>query len=568
MDEFPTWTARLRAPMRAWKPAVPMSQPSHRSSIPISLSPIGEFVRRLTGWRQGVCAFFAGLISALAFAPFDVFLCELFGLAVLVLLIDGCHERRRPILSGAGVGWAFGFGQFLAGLYWVGYAFTVDAADHAWQIPFVETLLPGGLALFTAVGCGLAAALWRPGMGRIFILAATYGGAEWLRGHVLTGFPWNLAAYSWGAALPVLQSCAVIGAYGLTLLTILFGASLADVFGSGRRILPALMAGLFVLLWIGGAVRLGQTPEANVRGVVLRLVQPNVKQQDKYLPQDRVRNWQELVALTESPARAAPTDIIWPEAAPPFLLARVPEALDEIVLMTGRNRVLMTGSVRAEALPDGGFRFFNSLYIFGPSGALLGAYDKFHLVPFGEYLPMQEFLSRLGLTKLVDSPGSFTPGDGPHTFAIPNAPAVGPLICYEILFPGAVTASQRPGWFVNVTDDSWFGPSTGPYQHLLTARVRAIEEGLPVARAANTGISAVIDSLGRIRASLALGKTGIVDSPLPRALAATPYVRFGDLGFFLMLGLCLALGNFCDCGTARKKAIIQPQASFRPRESG
>jgi apolipoprotein N-acyltransferase len=172
----------------------------------------------------------------------------------------------------------------------------------------------------------------------------------------------------------------------------------------------------------------------------------------------------------------------------------------------------------------------------------LGVYDKFHLVPFGEYLPLPDLLAQLGLTKLVDSPGSFTPGDGPHTYAVPGAPAVGPLICYEILFPGAVTGKQRPGWFVNVTDDSWFGPSTGPYQHLLTARVRAIEEGLAVARAANTGISAVIDPFGRVRASLALGRTGVVDSPLPRALPPTPYVRFGDGGLVLMLGLCIALG--------------------------
>lgn len=509
----------------------------------VSLVAVGEFARGLAGWRKVLLAFAVGLVSASAFAPFNVFPCLLASFAILVLLIDGDRQRKRPVAAAALTGWAFGFGQFLAGLYWVGYAFTVDAADHAWQIPFVEALLPGGLALFPAAACAVAGALWRPGPARIFILASSYAVAEWLRGHVLTGFPWNLAAYSWGAALPVLQSCAVIGAYGLTLLNILFGASLAELCdAAGRRRLPAFLAVGFALLWIGGTIRLDAAPEANVPGVQLRVVQPDVREQDKFLPQDRAANWQELVALTERPAHIMPTHIVWPEAAPPFLLARVPEALDEIAIITGTNRVLMTGSVRAQASVNTGFRFFNSFYIFGHQGQLLDVYDKFHLVPFGEYLPMQGFLTRLGLTKIVESPGSFTAGDGPHTFAVPGAPPVGPLICYEILFPGAVTAKQRPGWLVNVTDDSWFGPSSGPYQHLLIARVRAIEEGLPVARAANTGISAVIDPFGRIWASLALGRNGVVDSPLPRALPATPYVRFGDLGFALLLGLCLVLG--------------------------
>jgi apolipoprotein N-acyltransferase len=159
-------------------------------------------------------------------------------------------------------------------------------------------------------------------------------------------------------------------------------------------------------------------------------------------------------------------------------------------------------------------------------------------VPFGEYLPLAGPLSKLGLSKLVDSPGGFTPGDGPHTYPVPGAPNVGPLICYEILFPGAVIGDTRPGWLVNVTDDSWFGPSTGPYQHLVTARVRAIEEGLPVARAANTGISAVIDPYGRVISSLALDRAGIVDSPLPKALPITLYGRLGDAVFALMLAMC------------------------------
>jgi apolipoprotein N-acyltransferase len=496
----------------------------------------GAFLQDLSGWRRYGIALGVGLLSALAFAPFGLFSFLLLAFAVVVLLMDGAQRDRRRIVGAALVGWFFGFGHFLAGLYWVGYAFTVDAAEHAWQIPFVEIFMPGGLALFPAAACAIAAVSWRPGSPRIFAFATSYGLFEWLRGHVLTGFPWNLAAYSWGSALPVLQSSAVIGAYGLTLLTILFGASLADLSTDTRaRRLPMFMVGFFVLLWAGGELRLLTNPTVNVPGVELRLVQPNVRQQDKYVPALRARNWRQLVSLTTQAARVWPTHVIWPEAAPPFLLTRTPQALDEVAILTGRGRILMTGAVRVLAAPDDTVRYYNSFYIFGQGGQLLDAYDKFHLVPFGEYLPLSGLLTRLGVSKLVDSPGGFTPGDGPHTFPVPGAPPVGPLICYEILFPGEVTEKVRPGWLANVTDDSWFGPSTGPYQHFLTARVRAIEEGLPVARAANTGISGVIDPLGRVVASLGVGKTGFVDSRLPQASPMTPYARLGDGGFGVLL---------------------------------
>jgi apolipoprotein N-acyltransferase len=268
-----------------------------------------------------------------------------------------------------------------------------------------------------------------------------------------------------------------------------------------------------------------------------------VAQKDKYVLRYRRQNWRDLIDLSMTPSAHPPTHIIWPEGAPPFLLARSPEALEQIADLTGSGRVLMTGAVRGFASLDDGIRFANSFYIFGPGGALLATYDKAHLVPFGEYMPAADFFSRIGLTKVVDGPDGFISGPGPQTFDIPGAPPVGPLICYEIIFPGAVTGPRRPDWFANVTDDSWFGPSSGPYQHLLTARVRAIEEGIPIARDANTGISAVIDALGRVKASLPLGKKGVVDSPLPRALPATPYARLGGLGFLLLLAAC-GIGAF------------------------
>jgi apolipoprotein N-acyltransferase len=507
-----------------------------------SLAAIGDFVRALKGWRRVLFAFVAGLLSALAFAPFGVFPFLLLGFAALVLLIDGAQTAARPVRAAALAGWVFGFGQFLAGLYWIAYAFLVDAADHLWQMPFIMVLLPAGLALLIGAATATASRFWHAGWQRVFLLAACYATAEWVRGWLFTGFPWNLPAYGWGASMAVLQVNAVVGAYGLSLLTVLFGASLALLLDRSRDwIVPAAMTGLFALIWIGGDIRLGTTQIQTVPGVHLRLVQPNVPQQEKYLPEKRATHWNDLIRLSLVKHGAEPTHIIWPEAAPPFLLGREPVALDDVAILTA-NRVLMTGAVRAEVVPGKKPVFFNSFYIFGHGGRLIATYDKFHLVPFGEYVP--QFLQELGLGNVVNMPGSFGFGDGPHTFAIPDAPSVGPLICYEILFPGAVTARERPQWLVNITDDSWFGPpsSTGPKQHLLIARVRAIEEGLPIARDANTGITAMIDPMGRLLGTLANGKTGVLDSDLPRALPETLFAKLGSTIFFLLLVACFAAG--------------------------
>jgi apolipoprotein N-acyltransferase len=213
----------------------------------------------------------------------------------------------------------------------------------------------------------------------------------------------------------------------------------------------------------------------------------------------------------------------------------------DIAALTTTGRVLVTGNQRVAEDASGARRFFNSLYVFGRGGRLVATYDKFHLVPFGEYVPLESWLEGLGITKLVGFPGSFSAGDGPHTVEVPGAPDAGPLICYEILFPGAVVGEPRPGWLVNVTDDSWFGPWAGPRQHLLAARVRAIEEGLPLARAANTGVSAVVDGKGRVVAQLGLDETGVVDALLPKAEPSTPYATTGDLLFFVLLILAAAL---------------------------
>ena len=497
------------------------------------LARLGESMRGLDGWRRLAIAFVLGAFSATAFAPIGFFPALLLGLAGLALLLDGAAASPRRYRAAAATGWAFAFGQFLTGMHWIVYPFMVDPAEHLWQLPFALASLPAGLGLFGALGVLPALLARQPGISRLLPLSVGYAAAEWLRGHVLTGFPWNLPAYGWGASLAVMQTASLTGAYGLSFLTILLGVSLAELmhekWARRRVLLPGVMVLLFAGLWGFGALQLAQ-PSANVPGVVLRLVQPNVPQREKRSA-FRARNWQRLLSLSQSPGH--PTHIIWPEAAADFLLARDAIALDDIARLTRQGSVLMTGAIR---VPDTaqGFTWYNSLYLFEPGGALLAVYDKTHLVPFGEYVPYPRLLNPLGLGQLIPFP--VTPGNGLHRYGVPGAPTVTPLICYEDSFPGAAIAPDgRPGWFVNVTDDSWFGPWAGPAQHLLTARMRTIEEGVPMARAANTGISAVIDGRGRIIAERGLNRMGVVDAPLPVALNPTFYGRFGDLVFLALL---------------------------------
>ena len=253
------------------------------------------------------------------------------------------------------------------------------------------------------------------------------------------------------------------------------------------------------------------------------------------------RNWRRLVDLSITPAAVAPTHIIWPEAAPPFPLTRQPEAMAEVAGLTADARVLLTGDVRIEQNQGEQTRFYNSFDVFGDRGKLLATSDKYHLVPFGEYLPFEKTMRALGFSEIAANTG-FSSGDGPKTFSLPGAPPVGALICYEVIFPQAVTGTPRPSWLVNLTDDSWFGPAAGPAQHFLIARVRAIEEGVPIARSANSGISGVIDSFGRVRQRLDLNTRGVIDTKLPVAIGPTLYVRFGDAVPTILLLVLLVLG--------------------------
>jgi apolipoprotein N-acyltransferase len=506
------------------------------------------------GWKRAVIALLAGALSALAMAPFNAWPVLFLTFPVTVWLIDGAGAGRwRGVPAAAIAGWWFGLGYFVPGLYWIGYAFLVDASTFAWLMPFAVLGLPAYLALFTAFGFALARLIWTRDASRVIALAASLTLSEWLRGCVLTGFPWNTLGYALTEPLALAQTASLIGLWGLTFLAVAIFASpavLIDGSSGGRRpwLAPAAALLLLVAMGIFGAVRLSLHHTSDVANVKLRIMQPNLQQDVRFNYSAKAEVMQKYLTLSDRASGPQSTGVrdasilIWPESAFPFFLTREADAMAQIAGLLPKGTILITGSVRAPDLPPGVriTRAYNSIYAIDHDGSVLSVYDKLHLVPFGEYLPYQDLMEKLGFVQLTKVQGGFIPGLRRHPMAIPNAPRVLPLICYEAIFPGDVASGDdRPGWIVNLTNDGWFGISTGPYQHLQQARLRAIEQGLPLVRAANTGISAVIDPLGRIVARLGLGQEGVLDSTLPSAMAPTIYARSGDIPAALLVGVGL-----------------------------
>lgn len=509
-----------------------------------------HWLRSLTSWRRLLTAFVLGGLSATAFAPTYAWPLLFATFPALLWMVDAAGNTKRPRLTAALVGWAFGAGYFLIGLHWIGFAFVVDVERHAWLLPFVAVLFPGGLALFFAGAVALAQAAWWRGPARTIVLAASIAFFEWLRGHILTGFPWNLPGYAWAFSDAMIQSASLFGIYGLTLLTLI--ASLlpgALVSAGGKRgtiVWPlATSAAIVVSIFVFGLIRLPGEPAPLMNGIALRIVQPDVAQAEKWRPELLRRNWQILVDLTQREGLASRTHVIWPEAAPPLALTQEPDALNVIGQMLPETTTLLSGTIRIENGEPR--RFFNSFAAVSGEGQVLATYDKSHLVPFGEYLPFYRLLAPLGVTKITGGSEGYSEGSGVRTIEVAGTPAFSPLICYEMIFPAEVIESgKRPQWLVSMTDDSWFGPWAGPFQHLAIAKVRAAEEGLAIARAANTGVSAIIDPYGRIIATLGLNKAGILDGPLPQPLEPTMYSLAGDAIFAALMLAAAAFGVvFC-----------------------
>ena len=516
-----------------------------------------------SGWRRAAIAFIAGALGGLAMPPLGLSFVLFVSFPVAVWLIDGAvgdaKHAFRARLQGCRVaaldGWCFGFGYHVAGLWWVGAAFLVEPDQFAWALPLGVLGLPAVLAVFTAVGFTLARLAWFPSPLRIFTFAAAMTAAEFMRGTLFTGFPWNVYGMALGQYLWTAQVASLVGLYGLTLIVLVAGAlpaACVDLSSSAQRfrLWPVLASAVLLAAVTGyGALRIPAAPSPTVPGVKLRIMQPSLSQSARFDGDsglDLLKSYIELSDRATSPSTSGLADVthlIWPESPFPFILTMEPRALGMIAKALNGHTVLLTGGIRLED-PARSTKAYNSLFVIGRNGQLADTYDKVHLVPFGEYLPLEGVLRWLGIRQFVELPGGFSSGTIRRTVTAPGLPPVQPLICYEAIFPGEVMPSRpdapRPGVLLNLTNDAWFGRTAGPYQHWAQARLRSIEEGVPLVRAANSGISGVIDGYGRVLGSMPLETIGVLDSALPRALPITISGRYPALAPFL-LWLCIVL---------------------------
>ena len=483
--------------------------------------------------RQLGLAFLVGLISAFGFAPWSLWPLTLAGFALLLWLIEGAPNLRGALARG----WWFGLGQFVLGLNWIATAFTYQAAMPAWLGWIAVVLLSLYLAVFPAAAAGLA---WRWGRGQrlalVLVLAAAWIVTEWLRATLFTGFAWNPAGV---ALLPsgLAGIAQWMGTYALSGVAVLFGGALFLAAHRGHRASAAIL--LASILGVGAAAW-AAAPSPGYSGTAIRIVQPNIGQQNKWDPGFEAENFRRLAALTGRPG-PAPRLILWPEAATPDFLSIEPRARRRLAALLGPRDLLLLGGVELVFDPQGeAVAAYNSLFTLDPGGRLHGRYDKAHLVPYGEYLPMRPILSAIGLSRLAPGALDFLSGPGPRTLDLGGFGRTGVQICYEIIFSGQVVdAAHRPDFIFNPSNDAWFG-AWGPPQHLAQARLRAIEEGLPVLRATPTGISAVIDAQGRLLASVPMGAGAAITGPLPAPAPPTLFARLGNILAFLFAGLLVA----------------------------
>jgi apolipoprotein N-acyltransferase len=534
--------------------------------------------RAIRAWTGQLLALAAGVAAALAQPPFGV-LPGLLGYGLLLYVLDAT-PTARPWRAAFFRGWMAGFGYLLVSVWWIAEAFLVDAANRGWQGPFAVAFTAGGVGLFWGgaglVYKGLTLRTYRSAF-RILIFAAVLSLFEWLRGHVLTGFPWDLPGETWRAGSAMSQTASLVGAYGLTFVTVAIGASVVvlapstppsfssvflgfvprtELSGANAPdgaqaprhetlVTLTLAAATLASLWTFGEYRLSRPPPPDT-AIRLRVVQPGLGEEATWTTPILVARYRRFMDLTSQPARQTPDVVIWPEGAIPYTfndyLAPGTWTLDALEQALRPGQILLTGGTRTAPGPEG-TRYYNTMLALRRTSDgldVLASYDKFRLVPFGEFVPLAPVFDRLGLKPLVQDGEPFTPGPRPAPLAIDGLPRVQPLICYEILFPGLATdRGGRPAWIVNVSDDAWYGRTSGPLQHLNMAGYRAIEQGLPIVRSTPTGVSAIVDGYGRTRASLGLGQAGVIDGLLPAALPPTLYSRWGDWPFLVAIAAIL-----------------------------
>lgn len=512
----------------------------------------------LWGVRRALLAIAAGAVGALALPPFSFVAALFVSFTLLVWLLDGCaSDPGSGILARCRttffLGWLFGLGYFVAGLWWLGNALLVDGDEFAWALPLAIFGLPAVLAIYYGFATMLAGLLWSEGFGRLAALAVSFTVAEWLRGVLLTGFPWNAIGYGVMPIPIMMQSAHAIGVLGVTACAVFVLASPA-LLGTKR----GLAAGMVISLLLTGAhftygyYRLHlplQDEQANPEGsTTIRIVQPSIDQARKMDNRERQAVFEEHLALSSKPPRPGqkrPDIIVWPETSVPFLLTENRDALSRIADILADGQILIAGVVRAEGATAGRPpRYYNSIYAIDSQGQIIGAADKVHLTPFGEYLPYETLWNSLGIGNIVNMPGGFTAGAARSLITLPNGKSLYPLICYEAIFADEISADvEKASFILNLTNDAWFGNTPGPYQHFLQSRLRAIETGLPLIRAANSGISAIINPHGEILQSLDFDEKGFLDSTLSGLSVSdwNSYARNTNLWLILVSLFLIAL---------------------------
>ncbi len=514
-----------------------------------------HLIATLGGARGAILDVALGLASGLSFAPANFW--PGFAIASVLFLwrLDGAHGLDRRFARAFGRGYRYGLGFYVASLYWVANAFLVDADRFALFMPFLVGGLIALMALFPAAASLLAMRFWSEGAGRVFVLAFAMSLADFLRGHIWVGLPWNLAGELWRAGGAMSQSASLFGTYGLGIITFFASFSPAVLWDAKGRpvdrfrdLSPIFIAcGLMGVLIGWGMLRLREPTQFASGAPVVRVVETGFTQQEQHDPNRHAELVETLLQYSGSPGPNAPGIIVWPESALPDFVLERSDILEAMEARLG-PRTLILGTNRRETAENGDIRYFNSMAVLARDPGLglrpFSVYDKTKLVPFGEYIPGGTFLAgifeRFGFTSMSWIAGGFTPGAGSGILNVPGAPAAGPLICYEAIFPGFVAKEgERPSWLVQVSNDAWFGPTSGPLQHYNQARFRAIEQGIPLVRAASGGISGIIDGKGRTVVKLGTNG-GYADSALPKPEFITLFSRFGDaltLGLFTLLGL-------------------------------
>jgi apolipoprotein N-acyltransferase len=506
-----------------------------------------NFTDKLSGlnaWRACAVAIICGAALALALPPVYFFPAIFFSFPILIWQLSAAPSLRRAFV----IGWGFGFGFFVAGLYWIGNAVLVDAERFGWLWPFAVSGLPAFLALFIAAAAVVTHILVPPVKGtvitRVIVFTAMWAVAEWLRGNILTGFPWNLVGYAWSLSDLSAQSYALGGVTLMSVITVLAGAFPAVLIGGRKLALAWILPIILVLPFLAyGAWRLQPADTVGVHeNIRLRIVQPNIPQHLKWRQDQKRLNFEKLIAISDTD-KTAYNYLIWPESAAPYFLENEVKRRRDIAAILPTGSHLITGAIRYRAAAGRISKLWNSVLVINHQGQVTGSYDKQHLVPFGEYLPKRDILSRIGIDKLAAGAIDYVAGRASGLMEVDGLPPFRALICYEVVFPNEVARNPRPTWLLNVTNDAWYGDSSGPRQHFEIARARAIENGVPMVRVANTGISGIVDSYGRVVSKLAMNTSGVIDGNLPKSLSQpTIYARYQEWPFAVMVGFLFALG--------------------------